>query len=137
MSCSLLFSVSSALFAFTKFFFILSTPRGSPFGLGRGPRFVCFLAVVLQFWNVAVAVSSHLGEPAYNIYTHFVPPEKYHEIVANARLKPVLDKASNIIVGTANLLLPERVANGFSKRPTVNFDTQQIQNTISNTTTKP
>lgn len=59
---------------------------------------------------------------AYNMYTHFVPPEKYHETVVNARLKPILDETSDVIVGLASLLLPERVADGFSKRQEVNYD---------------
>jgi membrane protein required for colicin V production len=58
----------------------------------------------------------------YTMYTHFVSPEKYHSTVVKAQLKPVLDKTSKIIVKLADLLLPERIAEGFSKRPEAHYD---------------
>lgn len=57
----------------------------------------------------------------YNMYTHFVPPEKYHHTVAQSRLKPVLDTTSDVIINVASLLLPEKVAEGFSKRQESNY----------------
>jgi membrane protein required for colicin V production len=58
----------------------------------------------------------------YTMYTHFFPPEKYHAMVAEAQLKPVLDKTSKVIVKIADILLPERIAEGFSKRPAAHYD---------------
>lgn len=63
----------------------------------------------------------------YSIYTHFVSPEKYHETIVNARTKPLLDKAASIIVKLADVVLPERIAEGFTKRPEANYN----QNTVN------
>lgn len=58
----------------------------------------------------------------YTMYAHFFPPEKYHKMVTEAQFKPVLDKTSKIIVKIADALLPERIAEGFAKRPAAHYD---------------
>jgi membrane protein required for colicin V production len=51
----------------------------------------------------------------YTLYTHFIPPEKYFEAITNAKLKPLLDDTSDIIINFSELILPENISNGFSK----------------------
>ncbi len=59
----------------------------------------------------------------YTMYTHFVSPEKYDSSVTKAQLKPVLDETSEFIIKLADALLPPRIAQGFSKRPEADFNT--------------
>jgi membrane protein required for colicin V production len=58
----------------------------------------------------------------YTMYTHFYAPEKYHAPVANAKLKPVLDTTAKYIAILAQDLLPEKIAQGLSKRPEANYN---------------
>ena len=65
----------------------------------------------------------------YTMYTHFYPPEKYHDAVTKAQLKPVLDRTSKYITIIAEDLLPARIAQGLSKRPEANYNTPSAPST--------
>jgi membrane protein required for colicin V production len=63
----------------------------------------------------------------YTMYTHFYPPEKYHDAVAKAQTKPVLDITRKYIGILAKDLLPEKIAEGFSQRPEANYQSNNTQ----------
>jgi hypothetical protein len=70
----------------------------------------------------------------YTMYTHFYPPEKYHDAVTKAQLKPVLDKTAHYITIIADDLLPARIAQGLSKRPEANYTPPEPTNLLKNST---
>ncbi|MFT6072880.1 MAG: membrane protein required for colicin V production [Alphaproteobacteria bacterium] len=73
----------------------------------------------------------------YTMYTHFIPPEKYHATVTKAKLKPVLDETSELIIDFSSLVLPEYIAEGFMRRPRAEYSDSSSTSDIVNAIKSP